>query len=460
MAYDGTNAAVLSTMEQLLKRFYLPAMQDQLNNDSVLKMMLETNEKDVAGKEATIEHHYGRSSGTFAIPDGAALGDANYQKYKTSVVPMKYNYGRVAFSGPTIKASRSEKGSYGRVIPTEIKGIVKDVGRETNRQLWGCGYGILARWISGDTTSHVLQKKYTGNATAPDAFGSTFGAKYFEDNGSAYPSYIASVSTTVTVTAVGAVDINVSAITEGTTTDTITCTNGSVTEAAGTFWTRPNNSPGAMTSESAAGLGRREMMGLRGIVTNEDLDQIAWTNAGTGIGFVVNDPLQGLATGSYSWWVANVDSSATRYGTQRALTFDLIQKMFDKIEIKAGKGVGPNVMLTSHALKRRYLDLCQADRREVNTMKLDRGFEALDFNGIPFTADRDAIDGEIYFLTTSDLAIYRMSDYEWMDMDGNVLSRISGYDAYEAVLYRYAELGCVRRNSQGVLCDLAYDPTF
>ena len=69
----------------------------------------------------------------------------------------------------------------------------------------------------------------------------------------------------------------------------------------------------------------------------------------------------------------------------------------------------------------------------------------------------DAIDGEIYFLTLKDLHMYRMSDYQWMDKDGAVLARISGYDAYEAVLFRYAELGCKRRNSHGVLCDLNYE---
>jgi len=50
-----------------------------------------------------------------------------------------------------------------------------------------------------------------------------------------------------------------------------------------------------------------------------------------------------------------------------------------------------------------------------------------------------------------------MADYDWMQKDGAILSRISGYDAYEAVIYRYAELGCTRRNSQGVLCDLDYE---
>ena len=89
-------------------------------------------------------------------------------------------------------------------------------------------------------------------------------------------------------------------------------------------------------------------------------------------------------------------------------------------------------------------------------MTLDGGFSALDYNGVPLTVDKDAIDGEMYFLTTRDLQLYRMSDWEWMNMDGSIFSRVSGYDAYEATLYRYAELGCNRRNSQGVLCDLSY----
>jgi hypothetical protein len=92
-------------------------------------------------------------------------------------------------------------------------------------------------------------------------------------------------------------------------------------------------------------------------------------------------------------------------------------------------------------------------------MSFDGGWTAIDYNGVPLMVDpEDAIDGEIYFLTTSDLAIFRMSDYDWMQKDGAVLARITGYDAYEAALFRYAELGCRRRNTQTVLCDLNYDP--
>jgi hypothetical protein len=134
-----------------------------------------------------------------------------------------------------------------------------------------------------------------------------------------------------------------------------------------------------------------------------------------------------------------------------------MDKMFDDVEEEAGKDYGPNIILTTRAIRREYKELCVADRRYVNTMTLDGGWSALEYNGIPLTVDNDAIDGEMYFLTTKDIQIYRMSDYDWMDKDGAILARLTGYDAYEAVLFRYAEMATSRRGSQGVLCDISYE---
>jgi hypothetical protein len=70
--------------------------------------------------------------------------------------------------------------------------------------------------------------------------------------------------------------------------------------------------------------------------------------------------------------------------------------------------------------------------------------------------DNDALDGEILFLTLKDLQLYRMSDYEWMEQNGAILRIVTGYDAYEATFFRYAELGCKNRRNQGLLGSLAY----
>lgn len=460
--------ADLSNYSEVLKTFYLPAIQDQLNRENFLSAKIEVNEEDISGKNATIDCRYGRSGGTGARGDYGTLPTPDHQKFKTMTVPTKYNYGRVTFSGPTIAATRDEKGAYARVVDTEVTGIVDDLKKEVNRQYWGCGYGILGRWYSGSTTALVLQKRYCNNAILPGgAFGSTFGGKYLTENGHAYvliPAFTSGFATAWTATAV---DIEVTAIDEsGTYTDTLTNTDpGSGTEAAGTFLIRVANltDENDVTSQTQATFNTNvhEMMGLRGIVTDTNIDDIAF-NDGTASaqGFDSTDThsLQGLAIATYPWWKANVDSHVSgRYAGQRALTLNMMQKMFDSIEIKAGKDYGPDVVLMPHALRREYLELCLADRRAVNTMELDGGFTAIDYNGIPLMVDVDAIDGEIYFLTMKDLQLYRMSDYDWMDKDGAILQRISGVDAYEATIFRYAEFGCKRRNSQGVITDLAYE---
>ena len=457
MSYSGSSAAILSNYTEVLKTFYLPAIREQLNHGTILSDILQVNTEDVAGKDASIEMHHGRTKGTGARKDGGLMPEADYQKHKVATVPCKYNYGRVTFSGPTIAATRDEKGSYARVIDNEITGVVKDLQKEVNRQYWGCGYGVIGRWRStGSGTSYTLQKKYRANSVGGDAFGSTFGAKYLEENNGGVPVVLGSYSSGWPIT-VDATDIDVSAIAESADYDTITCTDPSVTEAAGTYYIRPATSQ--TDDAGAAGVARFEMMGLRGMITDENPDDICITDGvgGSGAGLKTSDPLQGLDVDTYSWWKSNVDThSAGRYLGQRSLSLNLMQKMFDKVETKAGKDYGPDMILTTKSIRREYLDLMQADRRNVNTMTLDGGWTALEFNGIPLTVDDDAIDGEMYFLTTKDIQKYRMSDYDWMDKDGSILARISGYDAYEAILFLYQELGCSRRNSHGVICDLSY----
>ena len=450
--------ATLSSYDEVLKTFYLPAIQEQLNHDTILADLIDVNEEDVSGREAKIEMGYGKTTGIGARGDGEALPAANYQKHKQATVPMQYNYGRIQVSGPTIAATRDERGAYAKVLDREIQGVVRDLKKDINRQLWGAGHGLLVRWRStGSDTSYTIQKKYRGNSAGGDGFGSTFGAKYI-DTGDPLTPVVATISSATTGTyVVDATDIAPSAIAKSADYDTLTVTDPSVTEAVGTFYVQFNNAVANLGAEGqAAGVNRKEMMGLRGIVTDTDLDNISF-NDGTNTGLTVNDPLQGLAVATYDWFTATVDSHTSgRYAGQRALTLNLMDKMFDSVEEEAGQNYGPDLILTTRALRREYTDLCRADRRFVNTMTLDGGWKAIDYNGVPFTVDNDAIDGEIYFLTTKDINLYRMSDYDWMNKDGAVLSRVSGYDAYEAVLFRYAELGCSRRNSHGVITDLAY----
>lgn len=454
MAITG---ATLTAIDEAIKTFYTNVAADYLNNSNVLSSVVEVNERDVVGKDATIHNHYGRSTGTGSRADGGALPTASYQKYKTTTVPMKNHYGRIEVTGPTIAATRDPRGSYEKALDSEIMGSLKDTAKERNRQLAGAGYGTLARWRSTSSgTVYTLQKKYRGNSAGGDAFGSAFGGKYLDKRNDAVAVVCASLSGSGTFT-VSTTNLAVSALTKGsfsTGYDTITVTGPSVSEAAGTFYVRP----ASLGTQTTSGGHRYEMMGLRGLVTNEDLDTITMTDGtNSDAGSTNNDPLQGVSVDSYTWFKSIVDThSSGRYAGQRALSLNLMQQMFDMVEEQAGKDYGPNLIYTTRAIRREYLELMQAIRSAVNTMKLDGGWEALEYNGVPFVVDNDAIDGEMYFLTTKDLQIFRMADWQWMEKDGSILSRVSGYDAYEAVLFSYAEFAVLNRATQGVICDIDY----
>jgi hypothetical protein len=128
-----------------------------------------------------------------------------------------------------------------------------------------------------------------------------------------------------------------------------------------------------------------------------------------------------------------------------------MQQAFDLAEEEGGE---VSLIMTSRTQRRKYLSLVKADGRFVNTMNLDGGFSALDYNEVPLVVDRHCYPGRIYFLDESTLALYRMSDINWMEDDGAILSRVSGKDAYEAVLYLYATLGCRACNKNALLEDL------
>lgn len=457
--------ATISNYDEVLKEFYTEGVQEYLNNAKPLAQMIESNERDVSGRKAIIEMHMGRNTGIGARADGGTLPTAGTQNYKQAEVPMKFQYGRVKFTGPTIAATRNDQGAYVRVMNSEITGVVEDIMQDINRQYYGCGYGILGRWESGASSAHVVQNAYRGHGTY-SAFGSAFGAKYMSaKNGSTDKIGVvvaASVSSAafdkLTLTDNSENGFTVSSTSANANSvfyDVTFSANPSVSEDEGTWYARPGNLAD-VDSTSDAGAARLEMMGIRGLCNDLRPDEVA-VEDGTNTGLTVADHLQNVNTSACPLFVSQVNTHPSgRYAGQRALTFDLMQEVFDDVEEEAGDSVGPDLIMTTRAIRRKYLALCRADRRAVNTMELDGGWKALDYNGVPLMVDKDAIDGEMYFLTLRDLQLYRMSDYDWMQRDGAILHRCADEDAYEATIYRYAELGVTKRNSQGVLCDISY----
>lgn len=385
----------LANFDRVLKVYYLGPIRKQLNESTVLLKKLQRDSESVSGKNATIPLHFGRNEGIGARPDGGALPAAGRQSYLDTIVPMKYNYARIYITGPTIEASRNNTGAFVRAVESEIKGALRDAKKDMNRQLWGDGSGALA--VCDDTAAnHRVVVDSTRFLTAGQlvdirvlATGATI------QNGEAVPIIAVTGPTTFTVA-------NAVTTTKGA---HVVTRAGSVASVGGVY-----------TSY--------EMNGLANIVSQVTT-------------------CQGIDPAIHPWWAAaDVDA------TTNVIDYSDMQAMIDAIEANDSTA---DVIITSYPIRRKYLDLLTPDVRFVDTNEGKGGLMKLSFNNIPVEVDPDIPSDFMYFLDSDTMKIYRHADWNWMDRDGSTLKYVSGFDAYEAVLYHYGNLGVHKRNGNAVM---------
>ena len=390
--------STLSTFDAILKTQYLGPIREQLNNSSVLYSRLEKNEDSVVGKNFTIPLHYGRNEGVGARGEGGKLPEAGHQSYKECIVPMRYQYGRIEITGPTMKAARSNEGAFIRAVDSEMRGLERDMKVSMNRQAFGDGTGALT--VCGTTTASTTVNVVS---TAKLRVGMPIDV----------------LVTATGATSTGAAGRYVDAIIDGTSFKI----SGDVITTDDTF------------SVYVAGSRNIEMMGLGGIVSD-------------------TKTLQNLDVATYPWWKATIQGNG---GTNRAISDSIIQTAIDTLE--ANSSGMATAIYTSFGIRRAYQALLTATKQLVNTQELQGGYKAISYMGgshgvIPIIADKDAPASKMFIVDENELSIYRLADFDWMQEDGSILSRVTGKDAYEAVLYVYQELGTSMRNAHVLIEDI------
>lgn len=380
--------ANLASIDPILKTQYIGPIREILNNDIELVKRLGSDYDSVVGKNFTVPMHYGRNWGTGVRGDGVQLMDPGAQAYKESIIPQRFMYGRIMLTGPSIKAAASNAGAFARTLDSEIRGVTKDIKKELNRMLAGNGTGVLT------------------------ACGTT------------------SASTTVNVTSTAklkvGMPIDVIKLADGSTsTGAVNRTVVSITNATSFVI-----SGAAITTDNTFGVYRTgnrnlEVMGLAGIVSDADIPN--------GYG-----SLQNLAVASYPWHKALVTSIGG------AISLTALQKAIDDVG-SIGDG-DVSALWTTKGVRRAYQALLMAKKEFSNVTTMD-GKSTVLFNDMPLFVDDDIDAGVMYGLDESMLKVLKLADFDWMDMDGSILSRVSGYDAYEATLYCYMELATFARNA-------------
>lgn len=399
------------TAEDLLKEFYLPGVRNQLNDEIYFLGEIEKTSEDVEGIEAVLSLRVRRNAGVGSRGDGEALPAAGRQGYRKERVPLKRHYGRVQVSGPLIAAGRTDAGSFARPLAQENEGVVADLKRDVNRQLFGQGNGVIA---ATDTTTSTTTINMA-NFTEVQQFQITEGMRI-------------DIGTVANPTAAAA-----GLVVEAVTSSTIVVETTSVSTDTTHFVFR--------SGAGGAGSNQREMTGLQAIV-----------NSG--------DALFGVSGTTYSTWNSYVDDNG---GTLRPVAENLFIAAQQKVRRNSGAEI--DLWVTSDGVQRQVANLLQSIKRFPNTLELKGGYKGIDMSAagagrsggreVALVWDEDCPNNTAFGVSTDRLKYHRASDWDFMDMDGSILSRVAGYDAYEAVLYQYAELATDARNAHARINDLA-----
>jgi hypothetical protein len=164
----------------------------------------------------------------------------------------------------------------------------------------------------------------------------------------------------------------------------------------------------------------------------------------TGVGAVMSaGTLYGLSRTTYPWLKAYTKA------VNGEISENIIQAGIDRVETKTGSQI--DFIQCAYDVRRAYIDLLSANKQTVNSLELKGGWKAISYNGIPLVADKYLPNGTMDLLDLNDWGLYQMSDFEWMDGDGAVLTRVANKAAYEATLYKYCDLGCQRPAGQARL---------
>lgn len=411
---------------QILKEDYKGPLRDQINQSHFILTQIEKNTDDVVGLRAYLPVHVKRSAGIGSRAELGTLPTADAQGYTRQVVPLRFHYGRIQVSGPIIKAMGKDRGAFTQAVKSETEGIKKDLMRDVNRQIWGTSNGVIATCGTTSTSTTVQLATTTTATQMRQAYGD--GGMIVDIGTVASPTAVASART------VTAVD---------TTNKTITISGANVSTTNGThFIFRSGNGGASDGSGNPGGAdGQRELTGLQTIVYD----------SGT---------LYGINPSTYPVWKSQRYSNS---GTNRNVSENLVNTAIQDTEIAGGADI--DLLVTSAGVSRSTAALMTSMRRNIDNVELKAGYSGIRWsiageggaNKKPTALvwDRDCPENRIFGLSSEMLVEFVGSDWDWMDDDGAVLSRVSGVDAYEATFYKYNEVGTYQRNAHFVIEDLA-----
>ena len=374
----------MSTIANALKYWYLDGLRYQLNEaGSQFLAQLERTSEHVEGYKIKMGIGYGVTGGIGNRSDTGTLPTVNPRKFVQAEWETLNLFARIQVSDKAIEASRSSRGAFVAALTHELEKAEIDAKRDLSRQVMGDGTGALGTItaVSSVSTTHTLTFSSVKN--------------FFEGQ---------------------LVDLYNAGDGAGTTKDT--------SEAEITLVDRDNSTVTLVAAHTPVVGDKLYLAGNYGLEI-------------TGVAKVMtaDNTLYGLdRSTTYKFFNPMIKAVSAEISEIK------IQEGFDDCEDETGNVI--NFLMAEKGVKRAYQNLLAAMKQIVNTIELKGGFSAISFSGIPLVGDKYCASGELLGVSLANWKLYELADWDWMDRDGNVLTRVSQKPVYEATLRKYCDLGC------------------
>jgi hypothetical protein len=441
-------SATITTLNSVLKDFYVSAVEEQLNQEVFMLEVFEKAKLDWSGKRVVVPVHVARNAGVGFAAEGATLPTAGNQTYEELVINAKFLYGRFQISGPAISSAKGAY-SFGNYIDLELRKLVEDVRKRAN----------VATFSGGTTTGWIHTLVSAAGPGAGPLLDSAGGADipFSGDAAELERKRAAAVALEVKFRRMSDYAIINPAVTL--TVTAVNVANNTVNITAGAAYAaltqlRDDDCFAMEITGDAAALAAAQLE-MTGIATN----LASGSHFGVDRTDATGEPaLQSDAIRSVE------DSGVTAdYDVFQPLALGRMQSITDAVFNDSGLEVDTIVMNPSQRASYTNLlvgtNAANLYKSTDSARQGDGGFSGLGFNGIPIRVSVDAGKHMLYFLHTKKWKMAELEKPGFADLDGNILARAgigaAGVDSYEGYYRIYADVYCERPNANGALVGVA-----
>ncbi len=397
----------LSTADAVLKDNYVGPIVEQLNYKTYMLDQIErdSDHVDLTGRRAIVPVHSNRNRQRGSRGDGGALPVPGKQSWQDAIVSMRYHYSGIELTDASIKATQSNEGAFVSLLTAESKGVVQDLKKDINRQVFGTGDGVLANVAATATTQTTITLDSAQYVLVGDPVDVLVNSSGATSTGVVNTSVTARTASAATVTLADTVTVDL------------------------TF------------SVYLTGSRNNEMDGLRNIIkASRTLHSINSATAGNEF---------------WNGQVRNVGTTAAATAVAGESSFELLAD-----DVGATGQGEVEVFLTTRGIRRRLADTYQSQKRfnDAQAVNVHGGYSAIMVNEVPVISDDDCPKTWAFGVNKESYRWFELSQPGWMELqNGGVFHLKDGSTAgtkvatYQGWFEWYAALGNVAPNRNGAL---------